>query len=125
MPEPVQILPPARHEQHDVSFRYIAAGSAWMALALAIVLLSAWWLFPHSMTDQYVAQPVPSFAAPQLQASPPRDMAQFRQQQMQALNGVYWLDRAHGVVHLPIANAMRKVAQEGIKDWPAPKETAR
>ncbi len=121
MPEPVQILDPARNERRDVRFRYIAAGAAWMALALAVVLLAAWWLFPNTMTDQYVATPLPPFAEPQLQPSPRLDMAQFRAQQMQQLTDAYWLDRAKGVVHLPIADAMRKVAAEGIPDWPAPK----
>jgi hypothetical protein len=77
------------------------------------------------MTDQYVARPLPNFAQPQLQASPRADMDRFRSQQLGALNGVYWLDRAHGVVHLPIADAMRKVAEEGIADWPAPKQARR
>jgi hypothetical protein len=124
MAEPVQILSPARHERRDVRFIYIAAGGAWVALVLAIVLLSAWWMFPGTMTDQYVERPLPGFAAPQLQSSPRAEMAQFKQQKLQALNGAYWLDRTHGVVHLPIADAMRKVAQEGIPDWPTPKRAS-
>lgn len=124
MAEPVQILSPSRHERRDVRFVYIAAGAAWVALVLAIVLLSAWWMFPSTMTDQYVALPLPGFASPQLQSSPAADLARFKQQKLQALNGTYWLDRAHGVVHLPIADAMRKVAQEGIPDWPAPKRAS-
>ncbi|MDT7950018.1 MAG: hypothetical protein RQ966_00795 [Acetobacteraceae bacterium] len=125
MPEPVQILSPARHERHDVRFRYVAAGASWVALVLAIVLLTAWWLFPRTMTDQYVAEPTPAFASPQLQSSPRLDMNLFRAQQRAELDGLYWLDRAHGVVHLPIEDAMRKVAAEGIPDWPKPKEARR
>lgn len=125
MAEPVRVLAPARHERHDVRFRYVAAGAAWMALALALVLLGAWWMFPDTMTDQYVTRPLPDFAAPALQSSPRADFAKFEQQQLQALNRAYWLDRTHGVVHLPIADAMRKVAQEGIRDWPTPKGPAK
>jgi hypothetical protein len=113
-----RILPPARNEVRDVRFRYVLAGASWLALALAIVMLSAWWLYPETMTDQFVTQPVPRFADPQLQSSPRLDMDKFRAQQLQQLNGVYWLDQAHGVVHLPIDDAMRKVAAEGIADWP-------
>ena len=35
-------------------------------------------------------------------------------------NGTGWIDKAHGIVHIPIADAMRQVAQEGIPGWPAP-----
>jgi hypothetical protein len=90
-----------------------------------VALLGALWMYPGTMTDQYVARPLPNFAQPQLQASPRADMDRFRSQQLGALNGVYWLDRAHGVVHVPIADAMRKVAEEGIADWPAPKQARR
>jgi hypothetical protein len=123
--ERVQVLAPSRFEGRDARFRHIAAGAAWLALALAAVLLGALWMYPGTMTDQYVAGPLPNFAQPKLQASPRADMDRFRSQQLGALNGVYWLDRAHGVVHLPIADAMRKVAEEGIADWPAPKQARR
>ena len=37
-------------------------------------------------------------------------------------NGTGWIDKAHGIAHIPIADAMRLVAQEGIPGWPAPTE---
>ena len=58
------------------------------------------------------------YPGPQLQTSAVRDMNRFRAQQLQQLNGAYWLDKAHGIVHLPIEDAMRLVAKEGIADWP-------
>ena len=105
--------------------KYVAAGAAWFALAVALALLGALWMFPHTLTDEYVSRPMPPFAAPQLQASPRQDMAQFHAQQMQALHGVYWLDRSRGTVHLPIEEAMRKVAEQGIPDWPTAKARTR
>ncbi len=45
-------------------------------------------------------------------------MAAFFRSEMQSLNGVWWVDRASGRVHMPIAEAMRRVAREGIPDWP-------
>ena len=118
-----RILPPARNDVHDVRFKYVLAGASWIALALAVVLLAAYFLFPDTMTDQYVARPLPRFADPQLQTSPRLDMERFRTEQLKALNGEYWLDQKHGVVHLPIDEAMRKLAAEGVQDWPAPKQT--
>lgn len=120
-----RILSAARSELRDVRFRYVLAGASFVALALAIVLLGALWLFPDTMTDQFVAQPLPRFAEPQLQSSPRFDMDKFRAEQLQQLNGVYWLDRERGIVHLPIDYAMRKVVAEGIPNWPAPKQAGR
>lgn len=117
-----RILSPARHETHDVRFKYVLAGASFLALALAVVLLAALFLFPHTMTDQNVARPLPRFADPQLQSSPRLDMDRFRAEQLKELNGTYWLDEQHEVVHLPIDEAMRKLAKERIPDWPAPKQ---
>lgn len=117
-----RILSPARHEVHDVRFKHVLAGASFLALALAAVLLSALFLFPHTMTDQNVAQPLPRFADPQLQSSPRLDMERFRAEQLKELNGAYWLDQQHRVVHLPVDEAMRKLAEERIPDWPAPKQ---
>ena len=61
---------------------------------------------------------MPRFAAPHLQSSPPADMAAFGARQRRQLDTAYWLDRAAGTVHLPIATAMQKVAAEGVDDWP-------
>ncbi len=116
-----RILSPTRHEAHDVRFKYVLAGASFLALALAAVLLAALFLFPHTMTDQNVAQPLPRFADPQLQPSPRLDMDRFRAEQLKKLNSTYWLDEQHGVVHLPIDEAMRRLAKEQIPDWPAPK----
>jgi hypothetical protein len=117
-----RILPPARNEGSDVPFKYVLAGASGLALALAVVLLAAYFLFPDTLTDRYVAQP-PRFADPQLQSSPRLDMDRFRAEQLKTLNEAYWLDQQHGVVHLPIDEAMRKLAAEGVQDWPAPKRT--
>ena len=49
-------------------------------------------------------------------------MARFYAEEMQRLNGTGWIDKAKGTVHIPIADAMRKVAEEGIPGWPTPQE---
>ena len=120
-----RVISPARHESRDVRVGPMLIAAGGMAIALAIVVGAAFWIFPHTMTDQYVAAPIPNFAQPRLQSSPRSDMDAFRAQQMHDLNTVYWIDRQAGVVHLPIAEAMRKVAEEGIPDWPAPRQAAR
>jgi hypothetical protein len=39
---------------------------------------------------------------------------------LRQLDSTGWVDQAHGVVHIPIADAMRIVGHEGIPGWPAP-----
>lgn len=113
-------LPPARVEPIDVDERLIWFG---VPILIGTVLISAavsLWLFPGSTADKFLREPLPQYPAPQLQASPRQEMAAFRAQEMRRFNGTGWVDRAQGVVHIPIADAMRKVAEEGIPGWPSP-----
>jgi hypothetical protein len=112
-------LPPARCEPVDVDERL-----AWIGVPMLVgtVLISAaicLWLFPGSTADKILHEPLPQYPAPRLQVSPRDDMAAFHAREMQWLNSTGWVDRAHGVVHIPITDAMRKVAQEGIPGWPS------
>ena len=112
-------LPPARHEDTDVGFRTLLAAGVLMLLALVGVLGFASWLYPGAQTDKILLPASnETFPAPRLQPDVAADMARFRAEQMQQLNGAYWLDRERGRVHMPIADAMRDVATRGIPDWP-------
>jgi hypothetical protein len=115
-------LSPAGHEPNDVGGNFIWTGATLvlgMVVALALLVL---WLFPNAITDRTLHLPLPSYPNPQLQPSARQDMAKFYRQEMQSLNSTGWVDKAHGIVHIPIADAMRKVAQEGIPGWPPPPE---
>jgi hypothetical protein len=45
-------------------------------------------------------------------------MAKFYAQEMSRLNSTGWVDKQRGIAHIPIADAMRLTAQQGIPDWP-------
>jgi len=112
-------LPPARHEGSDVGFRAMLAAGVLMLLAVGGTLGFAAWLYPNAATDKLLAPPTnATFPAPRLQPDVAADMAQFRAEQLQQLNGAYWLDRDRNRVHMPIGDAMRDVAAHGIPDWP-------
>ncbi len=118
MSEP-ENLPPARHEAHDVGFRPMLLGGAGVLAVLAMVGALTGWLYPGARDPQVVRTgSLPPFPDPQLQPSPAADMTAFRTRQLQQLNGVWWVDRASGTVHQPIADAMRRLAATGIPDWP-------
>lgn len=118
------VLPPARHEIRDAPFPLIAAGFALLIGMIGGIAMFVLWLFPTSATDRTIVPPIPAFPAPRLQPDPRFDMQNFYAREMQRLNSVGWVDRAHGQVHIPIAEAMRLLAQRGIPDWPAPPKAA-
>ena len=120
-------LPPARREARDISHRVLGLGLLGVLLVLAMLTGLIFWMFPEALRDQSDIKPVPDFPAPRLQPSPPADLKTFLQQQIGWLNSAGWVDRKAGRVHIPITDAMRKIASRGIADWPrtAPTEIQR
>lgn len=101
----------SRHDD-GVSYRAVATAGGLIALAIVIALVSAFLLLrdardrpeaPTSVRPGVVLEP-PS--GPALQPAPARDIARFRAEKARRLDSYGWLDRAHGVVHIPIARAM-------------------
>jgi hypothetical protein len=110
-------LPPAKWERKDVAFAPMAIAGAGVLVVLVGAAGLAFWLYP--LPDKTLRfQPPVTYPGPALQDDPVADMNRFRAEQLRQLNGIYWLDKAAGTVHLPIEDAMRLVASEGIKDWP-------
>ncbi len=112
------IIPAARHEPTDIGERFV-----WIALAavLGLLALSAvvvLWLYPQSRLDRTLTLPLPVYPAPRLQPDPPAELAAMRAAQLRALESTGWVDKAAGVVHIPIQEAIRQVAKEGIPAWP-------
>jgi hypothetical protein len=112
-------LVPAQHETSDVTFR-LATGLLALAGVLLLLLIGlAWLMFPREVKDQRFAQPFPDWPRPRLQSDPAAEMKQFHAAEMQLLNSAGWRDREAGTVHIPIDQAMRAVAAEGIPGWPS------
>ena len=119
MPEAERTIPDARHEETDVSEHFVWGAAALLVACLALVVFVILWIYPHALLDRTIPSPLPVYPEPRLQTSPRADMQTFYAEEMRRLNSVGWVDKAHGVVHIPIAEAMSKVAQEGIPGWPA------
>jgi hypothetical protein len=92
----------------------IAAGLAAVIIAVPLHLLVG---FPHAVGDR--PEP-PNLAppAPRLQYNEFADLAALRRVEQDRLETYGWVDRDHGVVHIPIEQAMRLTAQRGVPDWP-------
>ena len=112
--------PIVRRERSDVRPKLVG----WLALIVAgtvgLVPLSLGLLFPGSLHDP-ARQPTLTSPAPRLQSAPRDDLAALRQAEQRRLESYGWADRSAGLAHIPIEEAMRRVAQNGISDWPGGK----
>lgn len=84
----------------------------------AFVLIAA---FPSATSDvgRRLAVEPPQ---PRLQTDPAADLARFRAEQDKRLNTYYWIDKEKGIVHIPIAQAVKKLAATGIPGFPKAKQ---
>jgi hypothetical protein len=98
---------------------------AWLAAGLALFVLATPLLmplvFPQSMRHRTPsAPPALSADAPQLEITPREDLRSFEQGQANFVNSYGWTDRSHGIVRIPIKQAMKLLAQKGLPGWPSP-----
>ncbi|MBB2161013.1 hypothetical protein HLH48_12655 [Gluconacetobacter sacchari] len=89
-----------------------------VGVVLVMLAVAANLLFPQRSLDRLLVTPLPPMAAPALQSDPAADMAAFGAADMARLESFGWVDRAQGVAHVPIGQAMRQVVREGVPDWP-------
>jgi hypothetical protein len=55
---------------------------------------------------------------PRLQTNGEADLRRFRAEEERRLRGYYWIDKQKGVAHIPIGDAMQKLARSGIDGFP-------
>jgi hypothetical protein len=55
---------------------------------------------------------------PRLETNPQADLQRFRAEEEKRLNTYYWVDRQKGIVHIPIEQAMKKLATTGVPGFP-------
>jgi hypothetical protein len=92
----------------------ILLGTLVFLVIVPFVLMAA---FPRSLPDasrRVLVEP----PAPRLQVNPAADLARFRAEEDRRLNTYYWVDRQHGIVHIPIREAMKKLVRDGIPGFP-------
>jgi hypothetical protein len=104
------------YERSDVSVRLIAA----IGGGLALLFIGSPLLLRAAFDQPPAAPATPVPPAPRLQSNPSADWSAFRAEQMTRLNGERWVDREHGIAHIPIDDAMRLLAARGRPGWPAP-----
>ena len=72
---------------------------------------------PAEVVKTEMSEPAQSF--PRLVESEPRALAEFRRGEDALLTSYGWVEKDKGVVRIPIAEAMRIVAERGLPAFPA------
>jgi hypothetical protein len=115
---PERVLPPARYERSDVTTRSALIAFPALLVALLASVLLVRWLYPGTAVDRRLPTALPAYPAPRLQTDPAADMQRFLKDELARLNSRGWDDKAKGEGHIPIDEAMRRIAASGIPDWP-------
>ena len=113
---------PARgYERDAVNIKAVLiTASAIIATVLAVAVINAW--LSRGFADWYgrtapspsTLRP-PAVAGPALQPSPDHDIAKYREEKRRLLGEYRWLDKKAGIVRMPINEAMRRLADGGVK----------
>jgi hypothetical protein len=115
-------LAPARYEQQDVVFPWLAAGLGGVLFVVFLCALFVFLFYPLASVDRRVSAALPTYPTPRLQVDVSGDLKKLRDSKLAQLNSSGWVDQAHGVAHIPISDAMKLIAERGIPDWPKPQK---
>jgi hypothetical protein len=92
----------------------LAAGVALFLVASPYILLA---LYPLSRPEPG-AQPAELPPSPRLQIDPRAELTALRAAEAARLSSYGWVDRATGVVHLPLDRAIALTVERGLPGWP-------
>jgi hypothetical protein len=109
--------PDTAFEPSDWSFGPVALVYAGILMLLVISCFALIAAYPSALIDVdrtlRIAPP-----GPRLQTDPQDDMKQFRAEEEKWLNTYHWIDKQKGIVHIPIEEAMKKLARTGAPGFP-------
>jgi hypothetical protein len=116
--------PDAEYEHTDIEPSLAGKFAVWLGIAMALsggIVYGTFWLF-EGRTQEWNAETqrfpmavgqVKEPPAPRLQTQPFKDVWQLKRDQNEKLSSYGWVDQSTGVVHIPIEDAMRVVAERG------------
>jgi len=119
MPESdsVRRNPEVDYERSDLSLSAVAIVALGILLLLGVAPLIMIGAFPLARgdVDRHLSITPPQ---PRLQTDPEADLAAYVRKEQHLLNSYGWVDREHGIAHIPIGIAMERLAQTGIPGFP-------
>ncbi len=117
--------PSVAHERAEEDVRAVSGFGIGLAIGVVIVAFAMWGLFewfyaredsrnapipPAILIEEKTQQP----PEPRLQAQPRLDLKALREGEDEILTHYAWVDPGHGVVRIPISEAIKIVAAKGL-----------
>ena len=115
--------PEIRSEKTDADASAIVRFLVYLVIGTVGVVVLLRWMFTTLVVVEQRQQPPPPVMKveappqpplPRLEIDPPTDLARYRDEQRKGLESYGWVDRPARVVHIPIEEAMRIVAERGL-----------
>ena len=114
----------AAYEHTDIEPSIATKFAVWLTIAMVIsagIVYGTFWFFEGlEQTSSQASQQFPLAAAqvrepegPKLQTQPFKDVYLLRQGENEKLTSYGWVDQGGGVVHIPVDEAMRILAERG------------
>lgn len=109
--------PEVDYERTDLSLSVIAIIALGIVLLLGVTPLIMIGAFPLARgdVDRHLSITPPQ---PRLQTDPEADLAAYVGKERHLLGSYGWLDREHGIAHIPIEVAMARLVRTGIPGFP-------
>lgn len=110
--------PDTRYQPEHIAPRLVLFLLGSFAALLASVLLGLALFVPSALHEPMAGASQALPPQPRLELDERRALAEVRAEEEERLHSYGWVDRAHGIVHIPIEEAMRRTAEQGIATWP-------
>lgn len=109
-----------RHpETRDVRPKALLLFAGGLVVFLIVALGVLYLLFrPQGLWPPPGAEWSDNGATPALSTAPHEDLAAIRRQEDAELEKLVWVDRGKGIARIPIEEAMRLIARNGLPNWP-------
>lgn len=121
--------PNVAYDREEENVKSVSSFGIGLAISIVIVGCCMWGLFEWFYAREDRASPVVTTAImtekqqlppePRLQAEPRLDLKALREGEDQVLTTYAWVDPSHGVVRIPIQEAIKIVAAKGLPSKPA------
>jgi len=116
------------YEPRDASIKGLLQFAFWMAVVLAVTLVSMKWTFEYFKKVQPLGETASPLVkagqrelppSPRLQVHPHQELVDYCQDQQKVVDSYGWVNQETGVVHIPIDRAMDLILQKGLPARPA------
>ncbi|MDQ6788200.1 MAG: hypothetical protein M3033_15450 [Acidobacteriota bacterium] len=119
------INPDVKYEPKDVSGTWLGAIGVFIVITAIILPFLLWGFYGHFEASYGHAAPIPEAKnleqfsappAPDLEPNPVGNYREFRRAENEKLNNYGWVDKEKGIVHIPIEQAMKQLANKGLPE---------